>query len=262
MFGALKKFFSRKKRRQERGKELLPGPDERLLELVTEARKRLKRFLITRSLPSGEIKRSRSWRLLKTGEFLFRLEAQNLSLLINTRPFLVQKEGEITGLLRMDEALLCRLLNSESDLAGFIAQSDPLSESSMAILDRFPSLRDQRTQHELPPLVELELWDDFEVYQVVARSSLNTLAHVYLHASPKVMERLEKHLSSRLKASLIQELEFLLSPGGDPALNPHSRVRSLFHFDSALHDFRREMGNQKSRSRGWNSRKPERKRLP
>lgn len=213
--------------------------EEDLIQWIARARNRLERFLITRSVRQGQVKKTKEWTLNKTNDGLFRLEGERYSLLLSTAPFLAEKDGKISGLLRMNESTLCRLLHDSAGIAQFLEKSDPLdtkyNDLAMALTGK------ELQEHELPVPMDMVTWSDFDVQSVLAHNSLNTIAHVMISSPPPVGHKILGVLSSRMKRSLILEMESLVSPGTDPALNPHSRNRALQDFESALLEFRRTM---------------------
>lgn len=218
-----------------------PGlkPEEELLQWIARARTRLERFMITRSIKHGPVKKTREWTLHKTNDGLFRLDGDKYSILISTAPFLARKDGKISGLLRMSETSLCHLLHDQANLNGFLQHSDALDERYNDLVEELTGK--ELEEHELPALVEMVTWSDFDVQSVLAHNSLNVIAHVLISSSSSVQHKILGALSERMKRALILEMESLVSPGTDPALNPHSRNRSLQDFESAILEFRRTM---------------------
>lgn len=217
-----------------------PTPDDRLRVSLSRVREKLSRLLITRSRPQGEIKRTKRYALVKNNPGLFRLETENLSVLISTESFLYQKDGKVQGLLQMSELALCRALAGES-IEEFFRRAQPPGESSRALYTSLLGDRQADDYDRLPALGELVAWPPFDMDQMIAKSSLNTLAHALVHAPEDLERALVARFSRRLKLELADELERLALPGSAPELNPHSRVRSLSDFEPALIEFRRTM---------------------
>jgi len=248
MFKFFKRFLTRK-RRQPAETEVR-SPDERLNEVLLRARERLDRFLVTRSRESGLIKKTDSWSLVKTSPGLFRLEAQGLSVLISTEPFLALKDGKLNGLLRMSEMELCRALKENGKPAGFFNRGDELPAASRAVLDGFlGSDQDERDPESLPELGDLLDWSLFDLDRMISLNSANTLALVLIRSEPDVENLLRGRLSSGMKRMLVQETEILLGAGSRPELNPHTRLRVLLDYEDALLEFRRTMLSYLTRER-------------
>ncbi|MBX7057052.1 MAG: hypothetical protein K1X75_03225 [Leptospirales bacterium] len=232
-------FFSRlfqRRPRKDAPAPLAPA-DERLDLALRRVRERLARLLQTRSRASGEIKKTPQYTLTKSNPGLFRLEAEGLNLLINTEPFLLEKDGRVQGLLRMSELALCRALEGK-DLAEFFRRAERPGEHSIALFRRLSGAGPAGDPDQLPALDEAAEWSGGDLDQLLMHISPNILAHGLAHAAPGAEAALRARLSDRRKQESIEELERLLSPGANRELNPHSRVRSLAEFEDALRDFR------------------------
>ncbi|MCB1324517.1 MAG: hypothetical protein KDK35_04795 [Leptospiraceae bacterium] len=257
-------WFRRLFRRKPKQTEFDPvaPPSQRMSELLRELRGRLERFLVTRSRPAGLLKETRDWKLSKTNEGLFRLDADGVSVLITTGSFLVRKDDRVQGLLRMTETALCWALSTDQKVDGFVAASEPPPQAaSMQLYDELRGLAKDGARERLPSPEELLRWPPFDVDQMIARNSPNTLVHVLLHAGPQLENFLRGRLSRRLEAVLIEELESLNFPGSNPDLNPHSRRRSLLQFELALAEFRQCMQSYR-REAEFRRRREAGKRLP
>ncbi|MCB1316592.1 MAG: hypothetical protein KDK27_11590 [Leptospiraceae bacterium] len=219
-----------------------PDLDAQLSELLRTLRSKLQKFLITRSA-NGVIKKSGAFTLTKTNPGLFRLDAENLSVLINTESFLVRgNDNRVQGLLRVSETALCRALQNGKNVREIVQATDaPERPASLEIYQELIEQPSDSSLDRLPGLHELLEWAVFDLDQMITRNSVNTLAHVLVHASPALEERLRSRLSVRLKATIYQELESLGSPGSNPELNPHSRRLGFLQFETALKEFRTQM---------------------
>ncbi len=242
-----------------------PDVDTRLGDLLRRLREKLRAFLITRQAEPGVLKETPHFRLSKTNDNLFRLEAEGVSVLVHTEPFLLKKDGKIQGLLRMSEVSLCRALaeaGPKAELGSFLEHAEPPGERSRGL---FAELRKSSYKSSpangapgsggtdldvLPALSELLTWQPFDADQMIAQNDLNTLGHVLIHATPDLEVFLRNRLSARLKLMLVEELERIGSPGSRPELNPNSRNRGLLQFEEALLEFRRKMHAYVLRERG------------
>ena len=231
-------------------KEPSPAPaPERLHHSLLALREKLGQFLITRSVPSGILRQEKGWSISRTNVGLFRLDAEGLSVLINTEPFLVEKDGRLQGLVRMGEADLCRVIQNGRGPGDFFRMAEGLSQqSSEQLRARFPEAVAEN--EVLPPLGQLLGWSDFDVQQVTGRVSPNTLAHVLVHAAPAVETLLTANISTRKMELLISELEALSRPTARREMNPHTRLRGLTDFEPALREFRLAM-RELSRERAF-----------
>ncbi len=221
---------------------------ERLHEAIDAVRARLKQFLVTRSVTTGMLRQEKNWSVQRTNVGLFRLEAEGLSVLINTEPFLVEKDGKLQGLIRMGEADLCRAIASGRGPADFFRLAEGLSQqSSEQLRARYPEAVSEN--EVLPPLGQLLGWSDFDIQQLTGRVPPNTLAHVLVHSASAVESLLLGNLSARKMELLISELEALAQPGSRREMNPHTRLRGLTEFEPALREFRlvmREIGRERA----------------
>lgn len=245
MFRLLQKLFSRPKRGG--GQRPLPTATERFDRALARCRDRLQKFLVTRSVETGTVKKTARWTMVKSNPGLYRLEGEQCSILINTEPFLVRREGKIQGLLRMSESELCRALEEEGGLDGFLRRSEPLPPHSRKLRDEIFSTGDTVSDgfDDQPGLPDLREWSKFAIDRMITTHSVNTLALVLVSSDPQTESVIRQRLSNRLEETLIGELEALAGEGSRPELNPHSRVRPLFDFEEALTEFRRGMQRYK-----------------
>lgn len=245
MFKLLKSFFTSKKRPEVIADKSI-SPDERVDKLLSDLRANLNQFLITRRVETGVIKKTSRWSLTKSHPGLFRLEAKGISLLINTAPFLMEKDGTIQGLLRMNEADICRAIHENEGAEAFVRRSEPLPghnhflRDKISDVDREPD-REGESIELRQGIDDLCKWSKFDIDQMITKSSPNTLAHLLVHANPETVMIVKKHLSRRLKEIIILELEALHYSGLKPEINPHSRNRSLLDYEKALEEFQKIM---------------------
>lgn len=234
-----KRWFGRSRGPLAPEEEPAPASD-RLHRSVLALREKLRTFLVTRSVPSGVLKEGKGWSISRTNVGLFRLDGEGVSVLINTEPFLVEKDGRLQGLVRMAEADLCRAIQDGRGPGDFFRMAEGLSQqSSEQLRARYPEAVAENDV--LPPLGQLLGWSDFDVQQVTARVSPNTLAHVLLHSAPAVESLMMANISQRKMELLISELDALSRPGSRREMNPHTRLRGLTDFEPALREFRLAM---------------------
>ncbi|MBI3396722.1 MAG: hypothetical protein HY042_12870 [Spirochaetia bacterium] len=236
MLAFLKRLF-RKQKPQPPRRPSHEELDSRLDLILKELRLKQKRLLVTRSVTSGEIKAASGWKLSKTGTGLFRLDSDKASLLLFTEPFLLKKEGKITGMLGISESGLCRALG-EGSLESILQVVEPVGGHSEELM--------RELRKGAPPAGEAALdassLTDFDVSQLLAKSSLNVIAHV-LMSGGELEKKVRKNLSVRLKEEIARELEGLTSPG-----TPGRRFYALLDFEEALAEFRarwRDYENEK-----------------
>lgn len=225
--------------------------NDRLTELLEAAREKLRRFLLTRSVNKGSVKKTDQWSLSKNSEGLYRLESEHCSILINTEPFLIKKDGKITGLIRMSEIALNHALSRGFPeffkRAEYIPEQDLLKE----LLASIPDKKDQRKsvpEQEFGSadhadrrysIEDFLSFDNATIYQCLIRFRPNEIAHILIHASPETEAKLRQNISRRAKETIIFELESLLSPGAHSDLNPRSKNYSLLEFDRFMIEFQR-----------------------
>ncbi len=244
-------LFSRKKRAP------LPDPkeqkkrlDEKIDGLLRKCRKRLEELLITRKVERGSIKKTSTWELFRSNPGLYRIDAPGVSILLHTAPFLIEgaapKQGtkKVQGLLQIKEIELCKAALSSKSLADFLRHAEAPSVSmGQEIYDRLLSGSERQCETErLPSLSELLAWQPFDLDQMLARNTENTLAHVLIQADPKLELLLRSRLSFRLAQIVQEELEALLMEKTDGRFdNPHSKQRPLQDFEAALREFQGSM---------------------
>lgn len=217
-------------------------PADEIDRLLSELRARLNKFLVTRSVNTGLIKKTKSWSLTKTNPGLFKLESDRVSVLISTEPFLIRKDGKIAGLLGMSETDLCRAVSSGKNEAEFFHKSYPVRGNSVSLMHEITRLDAGNTETSCS-ISDLESWAPFELHQMIAKNRPNTVAHVLIHAPEAVVDVLLNAMSVRYKRMLLTELQALLSPGSTPEMNPMSKNYGLLEFEQAIESFEQEMEN-------------------
>lgn len=238
MAGFFQRVFSRVRRR----KKAPPPPTNQEIQasiedLVRAIQSKLSRFLITRKADSGLIQKTNQWSLHKNHTGLFRLDAEGMSILLFTEPFLVRRQGKVQGLLPISEVELCRAAR-EKEPTAFLKSAHPPSGAGFAI---YESLLGRTAPEPLPVLDDLKQWAQADIHRLISRSRMNVVAHVIVQASEDIRTVLLSSTSRRYKEMMITELESLHSPGSDPDLNPGSRNLGLLDFERALQEFRQEM---------------------
>jgi hypothetical protein len=235
-----------------------PPEDNDLDSLISKAQVRLSKFLITRSVPLGPVKKNKDWVLSRSGEGLYKIEGKvpeisekesgdtdnygqnrEFSVLIYTGGFLNSKAGKLTGLIHIGESDLCNALHANRTAAEILSLADSLSDTSKQLIKEvFNKTGDSSDLHP-PALEDLAQWEDFDIYQTLIHVHPNTVAHVLIHSSVLVQNRIKSQLSKRFKETLVLEIQSLLSSGAEG--NPFSKVRGLTQFDAALEDFKKQM---------------------
>lgn len=262
-----RRIFSRGRRKSNASADASRGPVQTraaIQERLADLRARLERFLVVRRAPAGALTTGGGYRLIKTGDYLFRLEQDQdagsgtpaLAILINTRPFLGRKaEGQVQGLLHMTEVDLCRALQSKTS-AQFLNRAQPPAESSLPLFQELTGAANASAKSSLlgvpgvlPRPEELLRWELFDVDRMITGHSANTLAHVLVHAAPELEQLLLSRCSGRLRTLLLDELALLASPGANPELNPGSRNRGLLDFEAALREFREGLAAYQQKQR-------------
>ena len=235
MFRFMRKLFRRERevRAEPEDPSVLEGKLDRELAALRE---RVDSFLVTRSVESGLVKKTEGYTLTKNHAGLYRLEAEGCSVLVATEPFLTLREKRVTGLLVMSETNLCRALEKGRLVGDFLPYSLPLHGKSREI-SRFLRKSGKGESDIEISLEDLSGWEPFDVQQVVARSGLNTLAHVLVHSPPDCERAIRRNISRGLKRMLLLELESLAVS----VSHPHSQVRALLDFEDALREFRSVM---------------------
>lgn len=237
-------FFRKRKRKKAEVEDPLYDADAHFSQLLKNLRQRLTDLLVTRKHGNASIKKNRNWELFKTGKGLFRLDADGLSLMINTVPFLVQAaDGKVQGLVRMGEVDLCDAIHESITVSDFVSRVEAPDDLQSQTL--YTSMIDQtivrNTPGRLPAINELLSWEVFDQDQMIVRNSINTLAHVLVHANPKLELLLRSRISSRLQIMLMDELESMANQHNRNLENPHTHQRPLRKFEPALKEFRQSM---------------------
>lgn len=236
-------FFQRVFARVRRKRKSAPPPTSQQInanieDLVRSIQSKLNKFLITRKAESGLIEKTQRWSLHKNHTGLFRLDAEGMSILLFTEPFLVRRQEKVQGLLPISEVELCRAARQKDPMA-FLKAAHPPAGPSFSIYESLLG----RTQDEepLPALSDLGHWPAFELHQLISRSRMNVIAHVLVQATPEIRKLLLSNTSRRYREMMITELESLHSPGSDPDLNPGSKNLGLLQFEQAVQEFQQEM---------------------
>lgn len=167
-------------------------------------RSELKALLVTRTAPAGEIRKAGDWKLTKTAVGLFRLDSPTSSVLLNTEPFLLRKDGKINGLVRIREADLCQALQQESPEAILdYVESVPLhSRELMSELRGKPAAKERE--------LDAALLTDFDAGQLITRAGSELAGRALVAADAPLEKKIRKNLSVRLIDSIAEDLESLL----------------------------------------------------
>ncbi|MCB1304556.1 MAG: hypothetical protein KDK37_09770 [Leptospiraceae bacterium] len=237
-------FFQRVFAKVRRKKRPEPAPtsaelNQSIEEIVKSIASKLDRFLITRKVAQGPIQKSAKWALHKNHTGLFRLDAEGMSILLFTEPFLVRRQDKIQGLLPISEVDLCRAAQ-QKDPSAFLLQAQPPSGDGFALYESMLEKSD-RDSVELPSMEELRHWNGSDIHRLLSHLRMNVVAHALIHASAEIRSILLSNASRRYREMMILELEALRSPGSDPDLNPNSQNLGLLQFDRALKEFQSEM---------------------
>ncbi|MBI38743.1 MAG: hypothetical protein CMF59_04030 [Leptospiraceae bacterium] len=239
MAGFFQKIFAKVRRKRKAN----PPPTQaqihqKIIETIQSIRGKLDRFLITRKVESGPVQKAQKWSLHKNHTGLFRLDADGMSILLFTEPFLVKRQEKVQGLLPISEVALCRAAR-DKDPSAFLRAATPPSGKGYTL---YQSLLGERSEQEILPAIEdLLSWPNADLHRLIARSRMNIVAHVLVHCTEPIQKLFLSNTSRRYKEMMITELESLLSPGSDPDLNPGSRNLGLLEFETAMHEFQQEM---------------------
>ncbi|MCB1174007.1 MAG: hypothetical protein KDK39_10590 [Leptospiraceae bacterium] len=230
----------------------------------------LARLLVTRKAARGSVKKTRQWELSKTNSSLFRIESDQISVLIATAPFLMDPlaasladaadnsgaedppgsrcertpKERIQGLLFSSELNLNRALQSAHSLAEFLQWIDPPADAnSLALFEQLgrSSKGPSNTRPLLPPLSGIRQWSGRDLDQMIAKNSINTLAHVLIHADSRSQLVLRDRFSRGLLRLMLEEQQSLSRSFALDWKNPHSRQRPLAEYEAALLEFRQRM---------------------
>lgn len=236
MASFLKNLFTRKRKLKQIVEQ--SDPAEQIDRMLGQLRDRLGKFLITRNVASGVVKKTTGWTVSKTNQGLFRLESDRVSVLISTEPFLIRKDGKIAGLLGMSEVDLCRALATGKSVSEFFKRSYPVRGKSIPLMNAVTGKKDSDSKASIEDLPE---WMPFDIHQMIARNRPNIIAHVLIQGSESVVTAIMNSTSIRYKRMLVTELESLLSPGSAPELNPGSKNYGLLSFETAIEEFEDQM---------------------
>ncbi|MCZ8342818.1 MAG: hypothetical protein O9301_07295 [Leptospira sp.] len=180
-----------------------------------------KRMKVGESLTQGKI------RITKTNEKLFRLEGNEFSLMILTGNHLFKtKDGKWGGVLYLEEGELNLNLKKEiSDLESFISRlSIPKTDLH---IDSNETVGDWR---------EILNWERFWKEQLLLQISPNAMALAILALGEECRIFFES-VATKRQRDLVRDEFFYLNLGADELGNPHSKVKNLYGFSSAIQEF-------------------------
>lgn len=199
--------------------------------------------LPTRRMKVGESITQSNIRITKTNERLFRLESNEFSLMILTGNHLYKtKEGKWGGVLHLEEGELNLNLRKEiGDLESF------LSKLSIPKTDLF--LAGNENLGDWQVILNLErFWKE----QLIFKVSPNVMALAILALGEECRIFFES-VATKRQLDLVRDEFFYLNLGALEFGNPHSKVKNLYGFSSALEEFGTKiqlLGERRKRENG------------
>ena len=222
----------RRNKRDLAGKQA-PDRDEllsRLKQKIDSGKERLERFYITRSVEQGVIRKEKNWSLTRTARGLYRIDSPHISVMIHTSPFLSKKNGKLTGVIRINETALCRLLHAKKGPLDMILASDDLEPEILREVGE--SVIRDLPERTLPGIHDLVYLEDFDLHRILSLSGSHLVAHLLLNLEEEVIRTIISLQSMGALESLLLELDGLVGGGyTDPGI--HSRLYSLQNTDQA-----------------------------
>lgn len=193
---------------------------------IASIRAKLSKFLITRS-KENILKKTDKLTVNRLAPGLYKVESPKLSINILVEPFLLEKDGKLTGILRLDEANFCSAVHSGNPTE-FLARSDALRGEGEKLRKSF--LGDEESSVSFEDILD---WEPFWIHQFLSLLSPAVLVHLLIHSSPEVEEKLKTQISNRRKELLVYEMDFLESPD-NMLMNRNNKISELLSFSSAL----------------------------
>ena len=187
-------------------------------------------------MESGTVREEKGWKLSRTAPGLFRLDAPDLSVLIQTAPFLLKKGGKIQGVIQLSEGSLCRMIHRGATPVDLIVSSENLDP---AFMEEF-QLKGKSLEEKdvLPSTESIREFSPFDLHSVLAKSGSHIIAHILLNASRDAAVKILGSLSRRAMESVLLDLKGLIDTSGSRELFPQSRIFPLQETDGALLRFR------------------------
>lgn len=240
MIGGIKKFFKLvggSKTENEEEDIFVKKPRGFETEL-SQLKQKLSDFLLTSKVQSGIVIERSTYKLIKNGPNLYKLEGnekegRNYSIAISTGSYLNVTQEKVTGILQVEEAELNRAIQVEhSTLLSFLGKFKRLELNEKAL----EALTGDRYRFHWK---EILLWERFWKEQVLIRLSPNCIA-ILLVSQDDGFKKFFLDTASRKTKQIVHEELFYLNQGvSSEESNPNTKNYDLPSFDRAYSDLRR-----------------------
>jgi len=207
---------------------------------LSQLRQKLSDFLLTGKVNSGIVVDRTTYKLLKNGPNLYKLEGsekegRSYSIAISTGSYLNVSQDKITGILQVEEAELNRAIQTEhSTLESFLNKFKHIQLNEKAI----EAITGNRIKFHWK---EILLWERFWKEQVLMRLSPNCIAILLVSQDDSFKKYFLEISSKKVKQIVLDELFYLNQGVSSEQSNPNTKNYDLPSFDRAYFDFKRSV---------------------
>lgn len=205
---------------------------------LSQLKQKLSDFLLTSKVSSGIVIERATYKLVKNGPNLYKLEGaekegRTFSIAISTGSFLNVTQEKVTGILQVEEAELNRAIQTEhSSLMSFLNKFKKLELNEKAL----EALTGNKLKFHWK---EILLWERFWKEQILMRLSPNCIA-ILLVSQDDSFKKFFLEIASRKTRQIVHEELFYLNQGvSSEDSNPNTKNYDLPSFDRAYADFKR-----------------------
>jgi hypothetical protein len=207
---------------------------------LEELKKKLSDFLLTSKVNTGLVVQRNQYKLLKTGQFLYKLEGKEksgreYSIILCTGNFLNEKDGKVSGIVQISEGELNKAIQSEyATLEGFL-QKFPhleLSEKSIEVLTEKPNKFSWK---------EILLWERFWKEQLFLKIRPSYIA-VLIVSLDDSFGKLFLDVASEKQKKIVEDELFYLNQGvTSEESNPYTKNVNLIYYETAYKELKKNI---------------------
>lgn len=204
---------------------------------LTELKRKLLEFFITRQVSSGKVVERNHYTLTKTGEELYRLEGKDrsgfqYSIVISTGSFLTRKNGTVTGVIQINEVELNKAIQREhSSLENFLNEFENLYLSENSLI----ALGISKPKFHWKEVLE---WETFWKEQLIRHLKPNRLALLLVTLDEDFLKLFSEYATTKQKKIISDELFYLNQGVNNKDSNPNTKNLNLQDSNKALDELR------------------------
>ncbi|MCB1176059.1 MAG: hypothetical protein KDK36_00650 [Leptospiraceae bacterium] len=207
---------------------------------LKELKQKLSDFLLTNKINSGLVVSRNQYKLLKTGQFLYKLEGKEksgreFSIVISTGNFLNLKDGKISGILQVTEGELNKAIQSEyGSLEGFLNKFKNLELGDKSL----EAVTGKKNKFSWK---EILLWDRFWQEQLFLRLRPSYVAILIVSLDDSFSNLFLNVTSSKQKKIVDDELFYLNQGVNSEESNPYTKNLNLIYYEEAYKELKEKI---------------------